>query len=62
MSYNFIIQYYQDTLNSADESSQKSDYMTKQNKRHHENNSTSIHFEKKHHKNNFTSTNLKKFS
>ena len=37
MSYDFTIQYHQDTLNSADESSQKSDYMMmKQNKKHHQ--------------------------
>ena len=35
-SYNFIIQYHQDILNSADESSWRSDYMmTEQNKRCH---------------------------
>ena len=31
MSYNFIIQYHQDSLNSADKSSQKSDYITELN-------------------------------
>ena len=37
MSYNFIIQYHQNTLNSANESFWKSDYMMmKQNKKHHE--------------------------
>ena len=47
MSYDFIIQYCQDSLNSADESSQRSDYMQmKQNKRCHENSSMLISFEK----------------
>ena len=37
MLYDFTIQYCQDNLNSADESSQRSDYMMmKQNKRCHE--------------------------
>ena len=36
MSYNFTIQYCWDILNSADESSQKLNYMMKQSERHHE--------------------------
>jgi RNase H-like domain found in reverse transcriptase len=36
-SYNFIIQYCWDILNSADESFQRLNYMTKQNKKCHEN-------------------------
>ena len=36
MSYDFIIQYCQDTLNPADESFQRLNYMmTEQNERHH---------------------------
>ena len=47
MSYNFIIQYYQDILNSADESSWKSDYMqTKQSERCHRSSSMLISSEK----------------
>ena len=47
MSYNFIIQYCQDSLNSADELSQKSDYMQmKQNEKHHKNDSMLINSEK----------------
>ena len=34
MSYDFIIQYCQDNLNSADESSQKLNYIAEQNKKH----------------------------
>ena len=41
MSYNFIIQYCQNNLNSADESSWKSDYIMKQNEEHCKNNSMS---------------------
>ena len=49
MSYNFIIQYYQDSLNPADESSQRLNYMQmKQDERYHESSSMSISF-KKHH-------------
>ena len=48
-SYDFIIQYYWDTLNSADESSQRSDYMqTEQNEKCHESNLTLIST-KRHH-------------
>ena len=38
MSYDFIIQYCQDNLNSADESLWKSDYITKQSRKHYKNN------------------------
>ena len=49
MSYNFIIQYHQDSLNSADESSQRSDYMqTEQNEKHHRNDSMLISSERHH--------------
>ena len=34
MSYDFIIQYCQDSLNSADESSQRSDYIAELNEEH----------------------------
>ena len=47
MSYNFIIQYCQNSLNSADESSQRSDYMqTEQNEKYHKNNSMLISSER----------------
>ena len=47
MSYNFIIQYHQDSLNSADELFWRSNYMQmKQNKRCHRNDSMLISSEK----------------
>ena len=66
ISYDFTIQYCQDTLNSADELSWRSDYMMKQSERHHENNSTLICFEKfqqneKHHESNSTLIHFQKF-
>ena len=39
ISYDFTIQYCWDNLNSANESLQKSDYIMKQNEKHHKNNS-----------------------
>ncbi len=57
MSYDFTIQYHQDTLNSADELFWRLNYITEQSKKHHENDLISIYSEKfwqseKHHKNN----------
>ena len=47
--YDFTIQYHQDSLNSADESSQKPDYMqTEQSERHHKNSSMLINSERHH--------------
>ena len=66
-SYDFIIQYCWDTLNSADELSWKLNYMTEQNERHHENDLMLIYFEKshfqskKHHKSNLMSICFQEF-
>ena len=47
ISYDFTIQYYWNSLNSADESSQKLNYMqTKQNEKHHESDSMLINSER----------------
>ena len=42
MSYDFTIQYHQDSLNSANESLQRSDYITKLNEEHEDSMSEQI--------------------
>ena len=66
MSYNFIIQYHQDSLNLTDESLWRLNYIMKQNERCHESSSILICSEKsqqskKHHENDLISACSKEF-